>query len=111
MYDGGTDARRRHRVGELRKEVVVVALIDSDAALNRDRKMSRIAHAAHAIRDQRGLEHETCAERAVLHAITRATHIQIDFRIACGRADARRLAELRGIASAELQRHRMLAAI
>ena len=91
-----------------REKLVVIALIDADAAFDGDRQVRRVAHAPHALGDQRRAQHEAGAERALLHAVARAADVQVDLREPRRGADARRLRELAGIAAPELQRHRML---
>jgi hypothetical protein len=105
------DAGRGYRVGELGKKLVVLAIIDADTAFDRHRQVARLAQAAHAICHQFWAQHQTRTERAVLDAIARAAHIEIDLGIAGRRADAGRRGQLDRIATAQLQGDGVLARI
>ena len=65
-------------------------------------------HGRHAVGHQLRLGHQAGAEAALLHAVRRAADIEVDLVVAEPLADRRRLRELRRIAAAQLQRHRML---
>ncbi len=108
MHDQGIDARRGHRIDERGEELVVIAIVDADAALDRHRQMGGIPQAAYAVGDQCRLQHEAGAKRTILYAVARAAHVQVDFSIAGRFADARGLGQFHRVAAAQLQRDRML---
>ncbi len=78
MDDERIHPRALHRVDEGAEKLIVVALVDADAALDGDRQPRRIAHAPHALGDQLGVQHQAGAERAALDPIAGAAHVQID---------------------------------
>jgi hypothetical protein len=100
-----------HQVDEPIEAFLGVLVVDADAALHRDGQMRDLAHRTDARRDQFGLRHQARAEAAVLHPVGRTADIEIDFVVTEVLADARRCAERRGIATAELQRHRVFGRI
>ena len=53
VHDERVDARARHRVDEVGEKFVVVALIDADAAFDRDGQLRALAHALDALGHQR----------------------------------------------------------
>ena len=65
-------------------------------------------HGVHAFTHQFGLTHQTSAEGAILHAIRRATDVEVDFRKAGVRTKPRDLRQIARLASAELHGERML---
>jgi hypothetical protein len=71
----------------------------------------RITHRAHAVCNQARLSHQTGAKGAPLHSLTRTTAVQVHLVVAALLGHARALREFSGIASTQLQRHRVLAVI
>ena len=71
----------------------------------------RSLHGRDTVCDQRRLCHQTCAEAAFLHALRRATDIEINLGIAEIRADPGAARKRAGIAATELERNRLLGRI
>ncbi len=108
MHDEHVAAGRAHGLDEALEIGVFILLVDAEAALHRDRNRDRRAHRGDAVGDERGLAHQACAEASRLHAIGRATDVEIDLVVAERFADARGGGELARLRTAELQRDRML---
>ena len=102
-----------HRRDELAQKPVVVAIVDADAALDRDRHgvADRRAHRAHAARDQFRVRHQTRAKTAALHAVAGTADVEVDLVVPGRRAQLRGTREQLGVRTADLQRHRMFAGV
>ncbi len=108
MYDERIDAGGGDRGDEACEELVVVVIVDADAAFDGHRQRGCIAHRPDAIGHQRGPQHETGAEGAILDPIAGAAHIEIDLYEARRRTDLRGRRQLLRIAAAQLQGDRVL---
>ncbi len=86
-------------------------VVDADAALDRGGNRHGRGDRGHALGHQLRLTHQAGAETAALHPVGGATDIEVDLVIAKIGADARRLGQVLGLRSAELQGDRMLARI
>src|SRR5690606_12635145 len=82
--------------------------LNADSAFHCHRNAHALTDGGDAVSHQFGLCHETRSKAPALHAIARTSAIQVDLVIAELLADACRSGELARIATAELQRHRML---
>ena len=111
MHDQRVGAGRDDMSRESRQRFLRILVVDADAAFHRHRDRDRRLHGGDAIADQRRLRHQAGAEAALLHPIRRTADVEIDLVVAEIRADPRAAGERRGIAAAELQRHRMLGRI
>ena len=107
MHDEHAAPRRRQGTDEIADQAVVVIGIKTDPMLDGNRQRHCIAHRFDAIRHQRRLRHQARTETALLHALGRTAAIEVDFVVAPAFAKFRRVRKLGGIASAQLQRHRM----
>jgi len=108
VHDERRYARARHHGGEVREELVVIARIDTDAALHRHGQLRALAHALDALGDQLRKQHQTGTEGSALHAVAGTSHVQVDLIEPRRRADTRRRRELERIGAAELERNGML---
>ena len=108
MDDERVGARIDHLLREREKRRLRVLIVDADPAFDRDREIDGVLHRAHAIGDERGPQHQTGAERAVLHPVGRTADVEIDLVIVEGRGDRRRAREIRRLRAAKLQRERAL---
>ena len=112
VQDQSAAARGRDRLHEGAKEIVrIVAIVDPDPGLDRDRHVDRGAHRPDARRDEIGLGHQAGAEAGVLHPIRGAADVQVDLVVAPRRAELGRAREIVRIGAAQLQRHRVLGRI
>jgi hypothetical protein len=62
VHDQRIDSRGAHSIGEGPEKLLVIAIVNADSALDRHGQMSGVPQTAHAVRDQRGLEHEAGPE-------------------------------------------------
>lgn len=85
-----------------------VLVVNSDATLDSDGNGDCRTHGGDALGHELGRCHQTRAERALLNAVGRATHVEIDLVVAPAGADASRLCQLRRIAATKLQSHWVL---
>ncbi len=108
MHHEGGDAFRRAKGHQAEQALLGVLVVDADAALHRGRDLHRAEDRRHALGHQRGLLHQAGAEAAALHPVGGAADIQVDLVVAQRLADPGRLGQVRRIAAAQLQRHRML---
>ena len=69
VHDHRAAARGRDRLDEPPQEIVVVALVDADPGLDRDRHAGGGAHRRDARRDQLGLGHQAGAEARALDPV------------------------------------------
>jgi hypothetical protein len=76
--------------------------LDTDPRFHRHRNRDARLHGAHALGDQLWLGHQTGAERTALHAVARASDVEVDLVIALLATHVRRARELLRIAPAEL---------
>ena len=111
MHGESLHARARAQADHIAQGLLGILIVHADAAFDRDRNGNRVAHRRHAFRHQLRLPHQAGAEASRLHAVRRAADIQIDFGIAEIRADLRGLRQLLRLRSAQLQRHRIFAAV
>ena len=111
MHDEHAAARCRDRVDEMQETIPIVVVVHAEPALHRHRHVAGRDHRRDAVRDERGFAHQAGAEAAGLHAVGRATAIEVDLVEAAFGADARGLREQCRVAAPELQRDRMFDAI
>lgn len=88
-----------------------IALVDTDAALHRDRDAHGGAHGGNALGNQLRLGHQAGTKTPRLHAIRRTADVQVDFIVTPVLTNACRSGELAWIATAKLQCQRVLAAV
>jgi hypothetical protein len=69
-------------VDEGEEAVEILLLVDAEPAFHRHRHGHRRAHRGDAVGDQRRLLHQAGAEAAGLHAVGRATHVEVDLVVA-----------------------------
>ena len=103
-----TFAVARYRVDEIAQEFVAVLVINADTRFHRYRNRHHVAHCFDAIGDQLRIPHQAGAKHAILHAVGRTTHVEIDFVIAPLFSELCALRQRRRIAPAQLQCDRML---
>ena len=111
VHDQRVDTGGHDRLRECIQRGFLVLIVDTDAALHRDRNRDGRLHRRHAVPDQRRLGHQAGAEAAVLHAVGRTAGIEIDLVEAKIGADARARRKRPRIGTAELQGKRMLGGI
>ncbi len=89
--------------------VVGIPVIDADAVLDGDGHVGARAadHGLHAVAHQLGLGHEAGAEFSRLHAVAGAAAIEVDLVVAAFGAQGGAAFELAGVATAQLQGHRV----
>ena len=87
---------------------LVVLIVDTDAALDRDDDRLAGPHSRNTICNELRLSHQAGAKAAFLNPIRRTADIEIDFIVAEVGADLGGLGEFSRIGTAELQRNRML---
>ena len=85
-------------------ELVGVVVVDAEPGFHRHRHGDRRAHRGDAVRDSRRVEHQRRAEACGLHAVARATDVQVDLVVARALTEPRRRGELVRLAPSELQR-------
>ena len=95
-------------IDEIAQEFVAVLVINADTGFDRHRDRDDVTHGFDAVRHQLRIAHQARAKHAVLHAIGRATHVQVYFVIAALFGQLRALRQRSRIAAAQLQRNRML---
>jgi hypothetical protein len=96
-----------HRRNESIEGLAYFLIIDAQAAFDGHGNGDGEAHCCHAFGDAPGLRHQTGPELPLLHAIGRATAVQIDLDITEILSDAGGISQLRRIGTAELQGHRL----
>ena len=111
MDDESRAARLADRGDEAGEILLVILIVDADAAFHRHRYAHGIAHGADAIAHQARLGHQAGTEAALLHPVRRAADIQVDFAVTEILADFRSLGQNRRVTAADLQCHRLLACI
>ncbi len=111
MHDEFAAAGRGHRFDELPQKRLAVVIVDTDATLDRDRCARFRLHGADATGDGRRLRHQAGAELTALHAVTRATDVDIDLVVTEPVAVARGLGHQLRVAAAQLQRNGMLGVV
>ena len=89
MDDEHAAAGRGNDADEIADEAVVVAVVESDAMLDRDRNRHCVTHRPDAFGDQRRLGHQAGAETAGLHPLGRAAAVEIDLVVAPALAQLR----------------------
>ncbi len=97
-----------HRRGEALQVGVFVLVIHADAAFHRYRHVDHLGHRTDAFADEFWFAHQAGAELTGLHPIRRTTHVEVDLIIAGLCTHHGSLGQLHGIATAQLQGHRML---
>ena len=107
MNDKGLAAGIAHLLDEGLQEFVGVLLVDADTGLDRHRNVHHVAHRLDAIGHQGGLPHQTGAEAAILDAIRRATHVEVDLVIATLFGQPRTAGQIRRVAASQLQGERV----
>jgi hypothetical protein len=108
MHDQRGDAGALDGRGQRLERFLGVLIVDADAAFDGDGQIDRGRHGGNAIADESGLRHQACAEAALLHAFGGTADVEVDLVVAEVLGDARALLKLPRIATAELQRNRML---
>ena len=88
MHDDGRAARIGDRRDEPVERLLLILIVDADAALDRHRQPHRVAHRRHAIGDPPRLGHQAGAEPSLPHPVRRAAAIEVDLGIAELLADA-----------------------
>jgi hypothetical protein len=100
-----------HRAAQRIQRHFRILIVDTDAALYRDRNFDGLLHRRNAFSHELRLRHQARAEPAVLHAIRRTADIEIDLVVAEAFADPCALGEIARIRATELKRNGMLARI
>src|SRR5215211_7736933 len=90
--------------GQLVKRNFRILLVDADPALYSHGDMHGGLHSGYAIADQYRLGHQAGAKTAILHAIRRTAHIEIDFVVPEILTDLRGGCEIVSVRSAKLKR-------
>ena len=100
------DAGAVNGVDETVEAAFLVHVINANPAFHRDRKAGGPGHRADAFGHQCRLRHQAGAKPAGLHAVRRASNIQIDLGVAIVIGNAGGFGKPCGIAATKLQRHR-----
>ncbi|MNZ58890.1 hypothetical protein D3C78_769080 [compost metagenome] len=95
-------------INEITQEFVAVLIVDSDTRFDGNRNRHHVAHRFNAVSHQLCVAHQTGAKHAILHAIGRTTHIEVNFVVATRFCKLCAFCQCGRIAAAKLQRHRML---
>ena len=111
MDDEGAHAGRLARRDHLAQRDLRLLFVHADPAFERHRQVHHRIHRRHARGHQLRFLHQAGAEASRLHAVGRATDIEVDLVIAELGANLRGLRQPHRFAAAQLQRHRMLACI
>ncbi len=113
MHDEGPATGGGYHRDEAGEERQLLAVVDADAAFDRDRHGGWDGgdHGGDAGGDMLRLGHEAGAEAPTLNALRRAAAVEVDLVIAEVGADRGGAGELGRLAAAQLQRHRMLALV
>ncbi|MNY09732.1 hypothetical protein D3C86_1426670 [compost metagenome] len=111
MNDKRLAPRIGNRTDKIADKIVVFDRIDTDPMLDRHRNGHRIAHRLDAICHQGWLRHQASAKSTTLHALRRATAVEVDFLVAPLFAEFCSLGKVRGLATAQLQRHGLLGGV
>ncbi len=111
VHDQRIGAGGEDRLGKDAQRLFRLLIVDADAAFDRHRDGHGGLHRADAIGDKRWLAHEAGAESAILHALGRATDIEIDLVIAEIGRDAGGLRKIGGSEPPSCTRDRMLGGV
>ena len=101
-------ACRRQGIHKRIEKRVVVAVVNANARLHRDRNRDGFGHGLQTARHGLGLCHKTGTKRALLHALAGAADIDIHGIVAGLLSHLRRLAHELGLTATDLQHHGML---
>ena len=101
-------ASPRDRTDEIAHECVILDGVDADAMLDGHRQRDRVAYRRHTGGNQRRLSHQARAEAPSLHTLGRAADVEIDLVVAPGFAQSRAMRQRLRVATAQLQRDRVL---
>ena len=85
------------------QEFIAVIVVDSNAGLDRDRRVCFSLHRVQASGYRLRFGHQACAELAALNPVTRTANVNVDLIVAVFRGLARRAGHPFRIAPAELQ--------
>jgi hypothetical protein len=94
-----------HRAAQRIKRHFRILIVDTDAALYRDRNFDGLLHRRNAFSHELRLRHQARAEPAVLHAIRRTADIEIDLIVAETFSDTCALGEIARVRATELKRN------
>ena len=111
MHGENVAARLGHCADKVAHKIVAFGLVDTDAVLHGDGHAGHIHHGLHAIGHQLGFGHQAGTECAALHALTRATAVQVDFVVAPLFTQPGAMRQVGWLAAAELQCHGVLLCI
>lgn len=92
-----TFAPAGNRADKIAEKFVAVLFVNADAGFHRHRNGYHVAHRFDAIGYQLRIAHQARAEHAVLHAIGRATYVQVDLIITALLCQFRAMRKLRRI--------------
>src|SRR3954469_11675729 len=108
MHDEGLAAGVRHFGNEPLHEFIVFDGVDADPVLHGHRQRRFVLDGLHALGNQTRFRHQAGAERAFLYPLARAADVEVDLVVAVALPQLCAMGEVGRLASAELERDRML---
>ena len=103
MHDEDPTARIADSLYKIGEEFPAVELVDPDTALDGDGNGNCVLHGLEAVRHEVLILHEACPEIPVLHAVRRASAVQVHFLETRGFHELACLREVGRVAAPELQ--------